>query len=71
MGGVALPQFFSPLRTTWLRYWIVDPHQQQVTVCQWVEGQYENAVFAGDEAIVSAVIPAFNLTARQVLILEQ
>lgn len=51
-------------------YWIVDPQQQQVTVCQWVEGQYEDAVFAGAQPVVSQVIPTFNLTAQQVLTLE-
>lgn len=52
-------------------YWIVDPQQQQITMCQWVEGQYENAVFAGTQPIVSHVLPTFNLTAQQVLTLEQ
>ncbi len=52
-------------------YWIVDPQQQQITVCQWVEGQYENAVFAGTQPVVSHVLPTFSLTAQQVLTLEQ
>lgn len=52
-------------------YWIVDPQQQQVTVCQWVEGRYENAVFVGTQVLNSAVIADLNLTARQVLNLEQ
>lgn len=48
-------------------YWIVDPHQRQVTVCQWVEGQYENTVFTGAQGIVSRVVPDLALTAQQVL----
>ncbi|MEA5452710.1 Uma2 family endonuclease [Leptolyngbya sp. CCNP1308] len=52
-------------------YWIVDPQQQQITVCQWVEGQYENAVFTGAQPVVSYVVPTFDLTAQQVLTLRQ
>ncbi|MBW4443603.1 MAG: Uma2 family endonuclease [Plectolyngbya sp. WJT66-NPBG17] len=29
-------------------YWIIDPEECQVTVCQWVEGQYEDKIFKGD-----------------------
>ena len=52
-------------------YWIVDPGQRQVTICQWIEGRYENAVFAGTQILRSEVIADLNLTANQVLILEQ
>lgn len=44
-------------------YWIVDPEERQVTVCQWVEGQYEDAVFRGSEPIRSIVVPDLALTA--------
>ena len=44
-------------------YWIVDPEEQQVTVCQWVEGQYEDAVFQGSEPIQSVMVPELVLTA--------
>ena len=44
-------------------YWIVDPEERQVTVCQWVEGQYEDAVFQGSEPIQSVMVPELVLTA--------
>lgn len=46
-------------------YWIIDPETRQVTVCEWVEGQYEDRVFEGDRAISSKVVPALQLTASQ------
>jgi Uma2 family endonuclease len=46
-------------------YWIVDPETRQVTVCEWVEGQYEDAVVTGGDRIVSKVIPALQLTVEQ------
>jgi Uma2 family endonuclease len=46
-------------------YWIVDPEFRQVTVCQWVEGQYEDSVAQGVASIRSAVIPALDLTVDQ------
>jgi Uma2 family endonuclease len=46
-------------------YWIVDPEQRQVTVCQWVEGRYEDIVFRGEEAIRSTVVPRLELTVNQ------
>lgn len=48
-------------------YWIVDPQEQQITVCQWVDGQYEDKVFAGTDRIESAIIPSFELTVDQIL----
>jgi Uma2 family endonuclease len=48
-------------------YWIVDPLQQKVTVLEWVEGLYEEAIYAGDEAIVSPLFSALNLTASRLL----
>jgi Uma2 family endonuclease len=52
-------------------YWIVDPEDRQVTVCQWVDGQYEDAVVRGDDRIVSEVVPALALTVEQLLNLGQ
>ncbi len=52
-------------------YWIVDPIQEQITVLTLVEGLYEEAVFAGDDAIASALLSKLGqespLTAMQVL----
>lgn len=46
-------------------YWIVDPETRQVTICQWVDGQYEDTVFQDDEAIQSTVVPQMALTVDQ------
>jgi Uma2 family endonuclease len=43
-------------------YWIVDPEDQKVTVCQWVEGLYEDTVYAGSEPIQSEIVPNLALT---------
>ena len=55
-------------------YWIVDPIQKQITVLSLVEGLYEEAVFAGDDAIASALLSELGqespLTAMQVLQVE-
>ncbi|MGI0494865.1 Uma2 family endonuclease [Alkalinema pantanalense CENA528] len=48
-------------------YWVVDPTAAQVMVLMWVAGLYEEAVFKGDQRIVSALFPEFQLTAAQVL----
>lgn len=55
-------------------YWIVDPMQQKVTVLEWVEGLYEETVYAVDspsaelsEGITSALFEVLNLTAAQIL----
>jgi Uma2 family endonuclease len=47
-------------------YWIVDPEMKQITVCKWVEGQYEDTVFTGEMRIVSDIIPGWELTVAQV-----
>ncbi|MBF2050275.1 MAG: Uma2 family endonuclease [Leptolyngbya sp. IPPAS B-1204] len=47
-------------------YWIVDPELQQVTVCQWNDGQYEDTVTTADQRIASSIIPAWTLTANQI-----
>ena len=48
-------------------YWIIDPETQQVTVCLWVNGKYEDTVYTGDTPLKSRVIPEFNLSASQIL----
>jgi Uma2 family endonuclease len=48
-------------------YWIVDPEEGQITICEWVEGQYEDKVFTGSQRIESSLIPAWELTVEQVL----
>ncbi|MBD2092726.1 Uma2 family endonuclease [Microcoleus sp. FACHB-1515] len=40
-------------------YWIVDPETRQVTVCKWVDGQYEDTLFTGESRIESDVVPAW------------
>jgi Uma2 family endonuclease len=52
-------------------YWIIDPEMQQVTVCLWVNGQYEDRVYQGEGAIASTVIPDFALSAAQILAFGQ
>ncbi|HSM84146.1 MAG TPA: Uma2 family endonuclease, partial [Nodosilinea sp.] len=47
-------------------YWIVDPETRQVTLCLWVNGQYEDRVYSGAEAIQSTVVPAFGLTPAEI-----
>lgn len=41
-------------------YWIADPETRQVTICQWVDGQYEGTVFQGNNRIGSTSGHAFN-----------
>jgi Uma2 family endonuclease len=43
-------------------YWIVDPETQQILVCEWIDGRYENRVFEGEQRLESRVIPEWNLT---------
>lgn len=47
-------------------YWIVDPEEQRVTVCQWVDGQYEDTVYAESDRIQSSVVPNFGLTSAEI-----
>lgn len=51
-------------------YWIVDPETRQITVCQWVEGQYEDAVFVGADCLRSLIIPTWELTIDQIFALQ-
>ncbi len=48
-------------------YWIIDPEQQQVTLCLWVNGQYEDTIYIGDTPLNSTVVPGFALSAAQIL----
>ncbi|MBW4667478.1 MAG: Uma2 family endonuclease [Cyanomargarita calcarea GSE-NOS-MK-12-04C] len=48
-------------------YWIVDPLDNKVTVCLLPGSVYNQAVFTGNEQIVSLIFPQINLTAQQVL----
>jgi Uma2 family endonuclease len=47
-------------------YWIVDVEEQKITVCQWVDGAYEDAIAQGNERIPSVVIADLTLTVEQV-----
>ncbi|UBF27454.1 Uma2 family endonuclease [Kovacikia minuta CCNUW1] len=47
-------------------YWIVDPEERRVTVCRWVDGQYEDRVVRGAERLESDVVPLFELTVEQI-----
>jgi Uma2 family endonuclease len=47
-------------------YWIVDPEMQQITLCKWVEGKYEDTILTGDQLITSEVVPGWQLTANQI-----
>ncbi len=51
-------------------YWIVDPETQQITVCQWFEGQYEATIFKGASRLESQVVPTWKLTVEQIFALQ-
>ncbi|MEO1132210.1 MAG: Uma2 family endonuclease [Cyanobacteria bacterium J06639_1] len=48
-------------------YWIVDPHQQKVTILEWVSGLYEERAFSNDELLLSPTFGELTLTAGQLL----
>ncbi|MGF1523765.1 MAG: Uma2 family endonuclease [Leptolyngbyaceae cyanobacterium] len=48
-------------------YWIADPTQQQVTICQLQEGRYDDTVFTGAMTIRSQIFPELSLKANQIL----
>lgn len=52
-------------------YWIIDPERQQLTLCLWVNGQYEDTIYTDDIPLASTVIPSFKLSAAQVLAFGQ
>jgi Uma2 family endonuclease len=47
-------------------YWIVDPEEKKITVCKWIDGQYEDWVFVDRQPIESDVVPDFSLTPQQI-----
>ncbi|MBD2325494.1 Uma2 family endonuclease [Alkalinema sp. FACHB-956] len=51
-------------------YWIVDPQEKQITVCQWVEGAYTDRVFQGGDRVISHIVPEFTLTPDQMFELQ-
>jgi len=48
-------------------YWIIDPEMRQITICLWVEGQYEDKIYTGEMQISSTVVEGFALTVEQIL----
>ena len=48
-------------------YWIIDPFKNQVTVLEFVDGLYEEAIFSGEQRIISILFPDLYLTVEQVL----
>ncbi|MGF1477960.1 MAG: Uma2 family endonuclease [Cyanophyceae cyanobacterium] len=48
-------------------YWIVDPERGQVVVLTLVDGLYEEAIYQGNEHLVSKSFPTLKLTSEQVL----
>jgi len=50
-----------------LEYWIVDPLESKVTVLVFNEGLYDEAVFGGNQALVSPTFSELNLTVEQIL----
>jgi len=48
-------------------YWIVDPNKARVTILTLIDGLYEEAVFEGQNEIVSSILPSFKLSAEQIL----
>ncbi|MEM0979244.1 MAG: Uma2 family endonuclease [Cyanobacteria bacterium P01_H01_bin.58] len=52
-------------------YWIIDPEEQCVTLCLWVDGQYEDTLYEGDLPLKSTVVLNFNLSTAQILAFGQ
>ncbi len=52
-------------------YWIIDPEKQQITLCLWVNGQYEDTVYTDRSPLISTVIPDFKLSAAEILAFGQ
>ena len=48
-------------------YWIIDPELQRVTLCLWVNGQYEDTSYEGNTPIESTIVSGFHLSAEQIL----
>jgi Uma2 family endonuclease len=54
-----------------LEYWIVDPTQKKITVLTFVEGFYNEIVFAGDLPLVSSAFPNLTITPNQLLLIGE
>lgn len=52
-------------------YWIIDPDEQRITLCLWVDGQYEDTIYKCDRTLKSTTIPDFNLSTDQILAFGQ
>jgi len=52
-------------------YSIIDPERQQMTLCLWVNGQYEDTIYTGDTPLASTIIPGLKLSAAQILAFGQ
>ncbi|YAG04291.1 Uma2 family endonuclease [Nostoc sp. DSM 114167] len=52
-------------------YWIIDPEKQQITLCLWVNGQYEDTIYTGNTPLASTIVPGFKLSAAQILAFGQ
>ena len=50
-----------------VEYWVVDPHQEKVTILEWVTGLYEERVFSGAEPLQSPTFAPLTLTAENLL----
>lgn len=48
-------------------YWIVDPIENQVSVCRLINGRYESVIFTGNQEIISRSFPELRVTAEQIL----
>ncbi|HHP7245048.1 MAG TPA: Uma2 family endonuclease [Elainellaceae cyanobacterium] len=53
-----------------LDYWIVDPQDQRVTLCKWIDGAYEDTVFKECDRLDSDILPTFDLTVEQLFSLK-
>jgi Uma2 family endonuclease len=49
-------------------YWIVDPAQKQVLILTLVEGFYDEAIFKGEQPLVSPTFPDLTLTPDLVML---
>lgn len=52
-------------------YWIIDPEDRKVTLCLWVNGQYEDTTYTGDTPMKSTVVPDFDMSAAQIIAFGQ
>jgi Uma2 family endonuclease len=50
------------------KYWIVDPVERQITVCTWIDGQYEDQLFQGNQRLLSAVMLGLTLPVEQIVV---